>query len=99
MTIWFELPEFHASVAEVRGASAELCGARARASGEVDLLLDRWHGAAATAFAEAWQRWLTCSRNVSSGLAALADALDGFETDVVARDESAGGSLGRLAER
>jgi WXG100 family type VII secretion target len=99
MTIRIELPEFHASVAEVRGASAELCAARARASGEVDLLLDRWHGAAATAFAEAWQGWLTSSRDVSSALAALADALDGFQTDVVARDEAAVDSLGRLTER
>ena len=99
MTIRIEHPEFHASVAEVRSASAELSSARARASGEVDLLLDGWHGAAATAFAEAWESWLTSSREVSSALASLAEALDGFQTDVVARDSSAVDSLGRLAER
>jgi WXG100 family type VII secretion target len=99
MTIRFEHPEFHASVAEVRTACAELCSARARASGEVDLLLDGWHGAAARAFAEAWESWLTSSREVSSGLAALAEALDGFQTDLVSRDAFAGASLGRLAER
>jgi len=99
MTIRFEHPEFHASVAEVRSACAELCAARARASGEVDLLLDGWHGAAAQAFAEAWETWLASSREVSSGLASLAEALDGFQTDVVTRDEAAAASMGRLAER
>jgi WXG100 family type VII secretion target len=99
MTIRIELPEFHASVAEVRSASAELSSARSRASGEVDLLLDGWHGAAATAFAEAWQTWLSSSREVSSGLAALAEALDGFQTDLASRDSLAADSLGRLAER
>jgi len=99
MTIRFEHPEFHASVAEVRSAAAELSCARARASGEVDLLLDGWHGAAARAFADAWQTWLASSRDVSSGLASLAEALDGFQTDVVARDETAAAAMGRLAER
>ncbi len=99
MTIRIEHPEFHASVAEVRSACAELSSARARACGEVDLLLDGWHGAAANAFAEAWETWLASSREVSSGLASLAEALDGFQTDVVARDSSAVDALGRLAER
>ncbi len=99
MTIRIELPEFHASVAEVRRASAELCDARARAAGEVDLLLDGWHGAAAADFASAWETWLTSSRDVSSALAALAESLDGFQTDVVQRDELAGASLGRIAGR
>jgi WXG100 family type VII secretion target len=99
MTIRIEHPEFHASVAEVRSACAELSSARARASGEVDLLLDGWHGAAARDFAEAWETWLASSRQVSSGLASLAEALGSFHTDVVARDEEAVASLGRLAER
>lgn len=99
MTIRIALPEFHASVAEVRSASAELSTARSRAAGEVDLLLDGWNGAAAAAFAEAWETWLSSSRDVSSGLAALAEALDGFQTDVVSRDESSVASLAHLAER
>ena len=99
MTIRFEHPEFHASVAEVRGAAAELSSARARASGEVDLLLEGWHGAAARSFAEAWESWLTSSRDVSTGLASLAQALDGFQADVVARDEASAATMGRLAER
>jgi len=99
MTIRFESPEFHASVAEVRNASAELSSARSRAAGEVDLLLDGWHGAAARAFAEAWETWLASSREVSSGLLALAESLDGFQTDVMAQDESASSSLRSLAER
>ncbi len=99
MTIRIELPEFHASVAEVRRASAELVSARSRAAGEVDLLLDGWHGEAAAAFATAWETWLASSQDVSAALAALAGSLDGFQTDVVQRDEAAGASLGRLAGR
>jgi uncharacterized protein YukE len=99
MTIRIEHPEFHASVAEVRSACAELCAARARASGEVDLLLDGWHGAAARAFAEAWETWLASSREVSSGLSFLAESLDGFWTDLARRDETAVAAVGRLAER
>lgn len=99
MTIRIELPEFHASVAEVRSAATELTAARTRAAGEVDLLLDGWHGAAAAAFAEAWETWLASSREVSSGLAAFAESLDGFQTDVVQRDETAVAALRGLAER
>jgi WXG100 family type VII secretion target len=99
MTIRFELPEFHASVAEVRRASAELSSARSRAAGEVDLLLSGWRGSAATAFAEAWEAWLAASREVSSGLLGLAESLDGFQTDVVQRDEAALVALRSLAER
>ena len=99
MTIRIELPEFHASVAEIRSASCELSSARSRAAGEVDLLLSAWRGAAATSFAEAWETWLAASREVSSGLSALAESLDGFQTDMVKRDETASASLGRLTER
>jgi WXG100 family type VII secretion target len=99
MTIRIELPEFHASVAEVRRASAELSDARTRAAGEVDLLLDGWHGAAATAFAEAWEQWLASSREVATALSSLADSIDGFQTDVVDRDEGAAVALGRVAGR
>ena len=99
MTIRFEVPEFHASVAEVRSASAELASARSKAAGEVDLLLSEWHGSAAVAFAEAWETWLVASREVSSSLASLAESLDGFQTDIVQRDETAALLLGRLVER
>ena len=99
MTIRIELPEFHASVAEVRNASAELSSARSRAAGEVDLLLSEWHGSAAVAFAEAWEHWLTASREVTSGLSTLAESLHGFQTDLVARDDAATDSMARLAGR
>ena len=99
MTIRIEHPEFHASVAEVRRAAAELMSARARAAEEVDLLMDGWHGAAAVAFAEAWEDWLRSSRAVSSALADLAEALRGFQTDVVGRDDDAESALAVLSER
>lgn len=73
MTIRFERPEFHASVAEVRRAAESLTAARARASGEVDDLLGSWHGAAADAFAEGWADWLEAA-------AAVAGSLDGLST-------------------
>jgi WXG100 family type VII secretion target len=104
MTIQFSAihlsnPEFHASVAEVRRTAASLSEARARASGEVDLLLDGWRGAAATEFAEAWRVWLRASHDVGASLTGLADALAMFQTDVSDRDAWAASSLARLEGR
>jgi WXG100 family type VII secretion target len=99
MTIRIEVPEFHASVAEVRRTVAELTSASARAEGQVDLLLHEWHGAAASAFAEAWERWLEASRSVTEGLTSIADGLDGFQTDVIARDASVAVALDQLEAR
>jgi len=99
MTIQFTTPEFHASVAEVRQASERLSAARARASGEVSSLLDRWHGAAATEFAEAWADWLRSSASVVAALSSLADALLLFQTDVTQVDSSSASSLEGLARR
>ena len=99
MTIRFEVPEFHASVAEVRRTAASLSEARARASGEVDLLLGEWRGAAATEFAEAWGVWLRASEDVASSLAGLADSLAMFQTDLRERDASAASSLSLLEGR
>ncbi len=99
MTIHFSTPEFHASVAEVRRAAASLSDARARASGEVDLLLDGWRGAAATEFAEAWSTWLRASGDVASSLTGLADSLAMFQTDLADRDACAASSLAVLEGR
>jgi len=99
MTIQFTTPEFHASVAEVRRAAASLSDARARASGEVDLLLDSWRGAAATEFAEAWSTWLRASEDVASSLAGLADSLAMFQTDLCDQDAQAASSLSLLEVR
>lgn len=99
MTIRFTTPEFHASVAEVRRAAASLSEARARASGEVDLLLDDWRGAAATEFAEAWSTWLRASEDVASSLAGLADSLTMFHTDISDRDACSATSLALLERR
>ncbi len=99
MEIRFEVPEFHASVAEVRRTAAALVEGRTRAAGEVALLLDGWRGAAASEFAEAWEVWLRSSSEVATALAGLADSLQHFQTDVVTRDASAASSLSSLAER
>ena len=99
MTIRFTTPEFHASVAEVRRAAASLSDARARASGEVDLLLDGWRGAAATEFAEAWSTWLRASGDVASSLTSLADSLAMFQTDMSDRDADVASSLSLLERR
>lgn len=99
MTIEFSTPEFHASVAEVRQASERLSAARARASGEVSALLDKWHGAAAAEFAEAWSDWLGTSASVVAALSSLADALRMFQTDITLVDSSSASSLELLAGR
>jgi len=99
MEIHVDVPEFHASVAEVRRTAASLSEARARASGEVDLLLGEWRGAAAAEFAEGWSTWLQASEDVASSLASLADSLVLFRTDLSERDASAASSLSRLEGR
>jgi len=99
MTIEFSTPEFHASVAEVRRAAEALTASRGRASGEVDTLLDGWHGAAAAAFAEAWTDWLSASATVQSALAGLADSLALYQTDITLVDDGAASSLAVLRGR
>jgi WXG100 family type VII secretion target len=99
MTIRFEVPEFHASVAEVRRTAASLSDLRARASGEVSLLLDGWRGAAAGEFAEAWDVWLRASAEVASSLAGLADTLALFQTDLSDTDITRASALTLLEGR
>jgi WXG100 family type VII secretion target len=86
-------PEFHASVAEVRRAASSLADARARSSRTVAALTDRWRGAAADEFGEAWEEWLEASAWVASSLAGLADALAAYLGDITTRDSAAGSSL------
>jgi WXG100 family type VII secretion target len=99
MTIQFLTPEFHASVAEVRHAASSLTATRSRAADEVATLLDGWHGAASTAFAEAWSDWLRSSAAVESALSGLADSLTLFQTDITRVDQHSASSLEVLAER
>ena len=99
MTIQFTTPEFHASVAEVRHAASSLSSTRSRAADEVATLLDGWHGAAATAFAEAWSDWLRASATVESALSGLADGLTLFQTDITLVDDRSASSLSVLAGR
>ncbi len=99
MTIRFTTPEFHASVAEVRHAASSLTATRSRAADEVAVLLDGWHGAASTAFAEAWSDWLRSSAAVESALSGLADSLHLFQSDISVVDDGAASSLSVLAER
>lgn len=97
MTIEFSRPEFHASVADIRRAASDLGESRARAAGEVDALLDAWHGAAAVAFAEAWEDWLDSSARVASSLSGLADGLALFLSEAGAVDGAVSASLGALS--
>jgi len=99
MTIEFSHPEFHASVAEVRHTAASLTEARARASDDVSSLLDRWHGAAATEFAEAWSDWRAASGSVAAALSRTADALEAFKDDLTTCDGGAASSLDGLRRR
>ena len=63
------------------------------------MLLDGWHGAASTAFAEAWSDWLRSSAAVESALSGLAESLTLFQADVTGVDQNAASSLEVLAER
>jgi WXG100 family type VII secretion target len=99
MTIRLEHPEFHASVAEVRRTASWLSEARARASGEVDDLLETWRGSAAEAFAEAWTDWRAASATVASVLAGLAESLELFQLDVTTCNDQATSSLEDLSRR
>ena len=99
MTIEFLRPEFHASVAEVRRTADQLTRARARASGQVDGLLDTWHGAAAQAFAEAWDDWRDAAARVATSLDGIADSLDAFQADLTATDGYAAADLEVLTGR
>ena len=98
MEIRFEVPEFHASVAEVRRTAAALVDGRTRAAGEVALLLDGWRGAAAPGSRRPGR--CGCARRASpSPLSELADSLSTFQTDVADRDAAASSSLAALARR
>jgi WXG100 family type VII secretion target len=100
MTIRFENHEFHASVADVRQASAAIAGARARASGQVSALLDGgWTGAAADAFGEAWRDWLSAAAAVSADLEALAGLLADVHQDLSEVDAVVTCGFGQLAGR
>ena len=99
MSIHFVHPEFHASVAEVRQTASALAASRTRAAGEVSRLLDGWHGAAATEFAEAWADWLAAAAAVASSLEGLADALVAFQGDLATCDSSSASALAALAGR
>lgn len=100
MTIRLEHPEFHASVADVRDASTSIGAARARAGGLVAQLLDGgWSGAAATAFASAWEDWLAAAASVRHDLDGLADLLAAAHQDVTAVDQETGCGLEQLARR
>ena len=63
------------------------------------LLLDGWHGAAATEFAEAWADWLDAAATVGSSLEGLADALVAFQGDLTTCDSSSAAALTALAGR
>jgi uncharacterized protein YukE len=62
-------------------------------------LLDSWHGAAASEFAEAWASWLRSSAAVGSALSGLADALTLFQTDITLVDSASSSALDALAGR
>ena len=99
MTIRFLTPELQAAIAEVRRAVDQLSNARARAADEVSTLLEGWHGAAASEFAEAWSEWLEASSSVVTWLSGLGDALALFQADIDVVDLSSSSALDALAGR
>lgn len=100
MTFRIEHPEFHASVADLRGACDLIATVRGRAGGHVGTLLgDGWSGQAADAFAEAWADWLAASETVVHELGSLAETLAAVHAAAQEVDAHATDSLAWVAGR
>ena len=103
-TITCSDPAFRSAVADLRRGADRLAGARERIGREVDGLLDGgWSGAAADAFADAWQDWRASSREVLDGLEAMGRLVAAVRRDLAEQDVSSAARLdvvaGRIVER
>lgn len=100
MTFRIEHPEFHASVADLRGACDLIATVRGRAGAHVGTLLgDGWSGRAADAFGEAWSDWLAASETVVRELGSLSDTLAAVHAAATEADTRAVDSLAWVAGR
>lgn len=92
--------ELRAAAAEAEAVLGELAQACDRGEAEVARLLDGgWTGAAAAAFADAWDDWLAGAASVRAGLAGLAAGVDTSSRVAHATDASVVSRLARLEER
>ena len=86
MTITTDNEAFRTAVADLRSASDRLETDSRHIGHEVDALLDRWTGAAADAFAEAWLDWQSGARDVLDGLTTMGRLVDAVHRDLVSCD-------------
>ena len=94
MTITTDNETFRTAVADLRSASDRLEADSRHIGREVDALLDRWTGAAADAFAEAWHDWQSGAREVHEGLTTMGWLVDAVHRDLLSRDLESGHRLG-----
>src|SRR6476661_5127329 len=94
MTIRTDNEAFHSAVADLRSASDRLGAVSRHIDGEVDALLDRWTGAAADAFAEAWHEWRSGARDVLDGLTTMGRLVDAAHRGLLSSDLESGHRLG-----
>ena len=94
MTITTDNEAFRTAVADLRSASDRLEADGRHIGREVDALLDRWTGAAADAFAEAWHDWQSGARDVLDGLTTMGRLVDAVHRNLVSCDRESGQRLG-----
>jgi WXG100 family type VII secretion target len=91
---------FHAAIADVRRATAQLRDERDRLARQVDDLLDQgWRGTAASAYAEGWADWKLAAEAVLRGLGTMGDLLEAAHCDLLRTDLAAEASLDRVSAR
>ena len=97
MTITTDNEAFRTAVADLRSASDRLEADSRHIGHEVDALLDRWTGAAADAFVEAWLDWQSGARDVLEGLTMMGRLVDAVHNDLLSRDLESGHRLGAVS--
>jgi uncharacterized protein YukE len=98
MSIRIDDTGFHASVADLRRACAEIASARSTADHEVSTLLDGgWRGVAARSFGASFDEWYAAAGVVERDLRGIADVLVAVRSRIILVDDSVAASLPRVS--
>jgi|GEM_PF-1919720 len=103
MTINLIQADLAEAVAALSQVADRLEDRRTATEHQVDTLVERWSGAAATTYVEGWEEWRSGSREVTTALRTMADLIRAAGRDVTEADEAsrtASAALtGRVADR
>jgi WXG100 family type VII secretion target len=92
--------EFSLGIERVRAAVLQLDETERRAARDVDRLLDGgWTGAAASAFAAAWEDWLAGAADVRVALGSIAESLVVVRRELDLADLGSVAATDRIRER